>query len=94
MANVAADVYIEGIVQGVGFRNFAFRKAYQFGVNGYAKNLRDGRVLIYAEGDQECVDRFLVAIRRGPPGAHVRSMQLEQKPYTGRYGEFTIMFDL
>lgn len=94
MANVAANIYIEGLVQGVGYRHFAFRKSYEFGVNGYVKNLRDGRVLVYAEGDQACMDRFLLELRRGPAGARVREMRLEQKPYTGKYGEFTIMFDV
>ncbi|MCD6326341.1 acylphosphatase [bacterium] len=94
MANVAADIYVDGFVQGVGFRHFAYQKSKECGVYGFVRNLRDGRVLVFAEGDQGCMDRFLAAIRRGPPGAKVRSLHLEQKAYTGEYREFTVLFDM
>ncbi len=41
---------VSGTVQGVGFRFFVSRVARQLGINGYAKNLRDGRVEVYAIG--------------------------------------------
>lgn len=94
MANVAAKIYVEGLVQGVGYRYFAYRKSQEFGVYGYVRNLRDGRVLVYAEGEQGCMDRFLLALRRGPLGARVRALHLEQMPYTGKYKEFTIQFEI
>ena len=48
-ANVIARRYfIRGRVQGVGFRDFAQRAAAQLGVSGYARNLDDGRVEVYA----------------------------------------------
>ena len=37
-------VLISGKVQGVGFRNFTQRNAKQLGINGYAKNLANGKV--------------------------------------------------
>ena len=94
MANVAAKIYIEGFVQGIGFRYFAYRKSQECGVVGYVRNMRDGRVQVYAEGDQSCVDRFLLLLRRGPVGARVRAMHVDQVAYTGKYKEFTILFDV
>jgi len=94
LANVAAKMHIEGFVQGIGFRSFAYRKSQECGVYGYVRNLRDGRVQVYAEGDQGCMDSFLALLRRGPAGAHVRAFHVEQVPYTGKYKEFTVQFDI
>ena len=93
MPNVAANVYVHGFVQGVGFRHFTYRKSQECGVYGFVRNLRDGRVQVFAEGDQRCMDRFLAEIRRGPPGARVRQMELEERAYTGRYREFSVILD-
>ncbi len=94
MANVAAKIYIEGLVQGIGFRYFAYRKSHECGVQGYVRNMRDGRVEVYAEGDQSCMDRFLRLLRRGPVGARVRGFHVDQMSYTGNYKEFTVLFDI
>ena len=42
--------FIRGRVQGVGYRNFAQRAAVDLSLTGYARNLDDGRVEIYAVG--------------------------------------------
>jgi len=42
----AAEIIVGGHVQGVGYRNFAQRKAAQLGLRGYVMNLRDGRVRV------------------------------------------------
>ncbi len=94
MANVAAKIYIEGFVQGVGFRYFAYRKSQECDVHGYARNLRDGHVQVLAEGEQNCVDRFLALLRRGPVGARISGFHIDQMSYTGNYKEFTILFDV
>lgn len=94
MANVAAKIHIEGLVQGIGFRYFAYRKSQECGVTGYVRNLRDGRVQVYAEGDQDCMDRFLRLLRRGPAGARVSGFDIAQTSYTGNYKEFTVLFDI
>jgi len=94
LANVAAKIYIEGLVQGIGFRHFAYRKSQECGVQGYVRNMRDGRVQVYAEGDQSCMDRFLTLLRRGPVGARVRGFHVDQMSFTGNYKEFTVLFDI
>src|SRR5439155_14218496 len=49
----AAEIVVEGRVQGVGYRNFAHRKAAQLGLHGYVMNLKDGRVRVRVEGSRE-----------------------------------------
>jgi acylphosphatase len=74
---VARRFLIGGRVQGVGFRMFTEARAAFEGVHGYVKNLPDGRVEALVEGDAEAVDRIELALRRGPPGAHVESFDVE-----------------
>ena len=58
-------VFYSGRVQGVGFRMAAEEAAQQFGVSGWAKNLRDGRVEVVAEAEEAVLKRFLQAVRTG-----------------------------
>jgi acylphosphatase len=61
---VCRRVYYSGRVQGVGFRYTAVRIAQDHAVQGFVKNLPDGRVELVAEGEPEEVDAFLDAVRR------------------------------
>ena len=51
---IAKRFFASGLVQGVGYRFFARRAAERLGVAGYAKNLRDGRVEVYAVVASDC----------------------------------------
>jgi len=68
---------VSGTVQGVGFRYFASRMARQLGVNGYAKNLRDGRVEVYAIGAPAKLAALRKELQRGPRSAVVSDMTEE-----------------
>ncbi len=87
---VSRRLLISGRVQGVGFRFFAEAQAAVEGVHGYVRNLPDGRVEAVIEGDQESVDRVERALRRGPGGARVESVEVESIPPTGRATGFSI----
>jgi acylphosphatase len=67
----AKRLYISGTVQGVGYRFFAQRLAGQLGISGYAKNLSDGRVEVYAVGIATQLEAFRAELRRGPRHALV-----------------------
>lgn len=66
---------VSGTVQGVGFRFFVQRKATTLGVVGWAKNLEDGRVEVYAVGEPERLDDLGAALYVGPPASEVRSVE-------------------
>jgi len=66
---------IGGRVQGVGFRFFAQHKATALGVAGWARNLDDGRVEIYAVGAPDRLNEFAAALHMGPRMADVRSVE-------------------
>jgi acylphosphatase len=73
---IARRYFIGGRVQGVGFRFFTEASAGREGLDGWVRNLPDGRVEIAAEGDAESVERFERAIRHGPPGARVERVEV------------------
>jgi acylphosphatase len=56
------DCWFEGHVQGVGFRYQTLNVARGFEVTGTVRNLDDGRVHLYAEGDESEVRAFQLAV--------------------------------
>ena len=70
----ARRFYISGRVQGVGYRFFACHAAERQGVAGYARNLRDGRVEVYAIGSEAQLVALLAELRRGPRHAAVEEV--------------------
>ena len=77
---------IIGRVQHKGFRFSAMQNAYKFGITGIIRNLKDGALYIEAEGDEENLDKFVEWCNRGPIGAKVEEVIIENgelKNYTG-----------
>jgi acylphosphatase len=87
---VARRVVISGRVQGVGFRYFAQDTALREGVTGWVRNLPDGRVEALVEGDVEAVTRVERALRRGPRGARVERVYVDDEDPTGVYTTFSV----
>jgi acylphosphatase len=88
----AATFIVEGKVQGVGYRNFARRRARELGLTGYAVNLTGGRVKVRAEGPAPSLDRYARDLEAGPPLAAVRSVSRTDVPFSGEFREFLIRF--
>ena len=85
---------VSGMVQGVGYRYFAQRLADQLGISGYAKNLSDGRVEVYAIGRAEALESLRASLARGPHSADVESVDVEDRPIEKRYSDgFSIEHD-
>jgi acylphosphatase len=61
-------------VQGVGYRYFVERAAHELGLTGYAKNLEDGRVEVYAMGPADLLSEFSRLLWKGPRWADVRGV--------------------
>jgi acylphosphatase len=87
----AKRFYISGYVQGVGYRFFALRAANRLAVSGYVRNLRDGRVEVYAIGAPADLAALLAELRKGPLGASVDQVTEEPAEAIGRFSKgFTI----
>jgi acylphosphatase len=66
-----------GRVQGVAFRASALDEATRLGVRGWIRNTALGAVEGEAEGDASAVDAFLAWAQKGPPGAHVERLDVQ-----------------
>lgn len=80
MEKARAHVFIDGMVQGVFYRAFTRELAHTLGLNGWVRNLRDGRVEAVFEGDKKIVERAIKECRIGPPGARVSNIEVQWEP--------------
>jgi len=76
---VARRFVITGRVQGVGFRYFTQSAATREGLHGWVRNRPDGSVEALAEGDADAVERFERAVRSGPRGARVETVDAQDE---------------
>ena len=88
-ANSARRWFVRGRVQGVGYRYFAQHAATGLGLSGYARNLDDGRVEVYAVGPEAKLSELAGMLFRGPRWADVRGVD-EQEAELREYGWFQI----
>jgi acylphosphatase len=85
---VRAEIYISGRVQGVGFRRFAKNAAQKLFVDCNPINLRDGRVLVIAEGRFEAIKILMDELRKGPTISRVDNFDVTFKEATGNVYDF------
>ncbi len=88
----AAEIIIIGRVQGVGYRNYAQRRAHRLGLDGYVMNLKDGRVRARAEGPRQVIEEFVRELEKGPPLSRVENITVRWLPPTGRFVDFGIRY--
>lgn len=90
----AKRYYVSGAVQDVGYRYFVERAAAQFGITGYVRNLRDGRVEVYAIGPADSLASLRQRLERGPIGASVEKVTEEDAPIDLQFEQgFSIEYD-
>jgi len=90
----ARRYFVEGSVQGVGFRFFVERVARQLGLGGYVKNLSDGRVEVYALGPAEQLAELKRRLEQGPRAARVSRVEEREAAPLDRYRhDFIVEFE-
>ncbi|MCM8770170.1 MAG: acylphosphatase, partial [Candidatus Omnitrophica bacterium] len=67
-------------------------EANRLGVQGWVRNLSDGRVEIVAEGETEVWTKFLEAVRSGYLGANIKEIKVTEETFLGDLEGFTIRF--
>jgi acylphosphatase len=75
---VCKRVFLSGKVQGVSFRFHAHETATKLGLNGWVKNLADGRVEMLIAGKEAQVEAMIKWARRGPPAAEVKDVEIHE----------------
>ena len=71
-------VIVEGRVQGVGFRYFCMRHAKELGLTGTVRNMDNGMVEIYIQGDEYRIQLFLEIIKKGDYWIRVDEITLKE----------------
>ena len=85
-----AHAMISGTVQGIFYRSAVRSRAKILFVNGWIKNLPDGRVEGVFEGDRDDVDELIAFCRTGHPQAAVLDIDVEWQRPRGNFIGFEI----
>jgi acylphosphatase len=88
--DAAIHVFVSGRVQGVGFRFFVRAKASAYGLDGFVRNLPDGRVEVVAAGEEPVLKGFIEDLQEGPPGSSVRECRVDWLSSAAGYEGFSI----
>lgn len=89
-SSTAAEILVEGRVQGVGYRAFVEHHAASLGLVGYVMNLDDGRVRVYVEGDRTVIETLLVKLSTGPRLARVERTDVRWTAPAGSFRSFDV----
>ncbi len=92
MSNARTHFFLSGRVQGVCFRSAGRDKARSLGIEGWVRNLSDGRVEIVAEGEESKIKKFIEWAKEGPEFARVENVELYRKKYKGEFDRFQIKY--
>ncbi|MDG6901838.1 MAG: acylphosphatase [Nitrososphaerota archaeon] len=74
---IAKRIKVHGFVQGVSFRASMATVATAAGVTGWVRNLPDGTVEAFLEGDEKSVKKVVGWAKMGPPRARVTMVDQE-----------------
>ncbi|HEX5842370.1 MAG TPA: acylphosphatase [Pseudomonas sp.] len=86
MKRICVHAYVSGRVQGVYFRQSTAEQAEQLDLDGWVRNLQDGRVEVLFEGEESAVRALAVWLEQGPRNAEVSELELHEQPLQGIAG--------
>lgn len=78
-----AEIVVDGVVQGVGFRHPVAHIARELGLAGHIKNLDDGTAEIVCEGSREAIDALVGRIRVLDPPVEVSGVKITHSGVRG-----------
>ncbi len=87
-----AEILVNGLVQGVGFRYFVVRLAEKLGLKGYTKNLYTGEVYTVVEGELMMIEEFFNKIKIGPSHADVKNASIKWSDYQNEFTKFEVRY--
>ncbi len=87
---VGVQLTIRGMVQGVGFRYWCYRRARELALTGWVRNNPDGSVSVAAEGERSVLEEFIRQLKVGPSHASVSDVAVRWTEFTGKFHNFDI----
>ncbi|MEM1689627.1 MAG: carbamoyltransferase HypF [Candidatus Hadarchaeales archaeon] len=86
-----AEIFVRGLVQGVGFRPFCHRLASKLGLAGTVRNLGDAGVHLILEGEKGKIEEFLETMFHDhPPLAKILEVEVRLSKARGEFKEFIV----
>ncbi|MBU0894447.1 MAG: acylphosphatase [Nanoarchaeota archaeon] len=76
-------IYINGTVQGMFFMGFIKENAERYGVKGFVRNLEDGRVEVFLEGNIEEVNKMIELCKKGPKHSIIKKVEIKPERFQG-----------
>ncbi|HSW55459.1 MAG TPA: acylphosphatase [Ignavibacteriaceae bacterium] len=89
---VRAEIVVNGLVQGVGYRYFVVREAQKLGLKGFTQNLYTGEVLTVVEGERAIVEEMIKKLKVGPSHAAVKSCKVNWQEPKNEFTDFEVKF--
>lgn len=86
MPRICLHAIVSGQVQGVGFRQHTDEQAQALELDGWVRNLADGRVEVLIEGEELAVRELADWLAQGPQTAQVTEVALSEQPLQGVVG--------
>ena len=74
-------LYITGTVQGVFFRIFVKENAERHNVKGFVRNLEDGRIEVFLEGDADGVNKMIELCKKGPRHSQIKKVDIKPERF-------------
>ncbi len=74
-------LYINGTVQGVFFRMFVKENAERYNVKGFVRNLEDGRIEVFLEGNADDVNKMIELCKKGPRHAQIKKVDIKPERF-------------
>jgi len=74
-------IYLSGAVQDVLFRDFIKKNAEEYNVRGFARNLEDGRLEVFLEGDTDDVAKMIEICKTGPKSAEIKNTEIIEEKF-------------
>ena len=85
-------IFVTGRVQGVFFRQSTRVMAIKNNVNGWVRNLDDGRVEIVAEGETQNIDNLKNWCKTGPANSRVDEFEFSEEDFTNEFENFQVKY--
>ena len=76
----AKRVYFSGIVQDIFFRDFIKENAEKFDIKGFVRNLEDGRVEAFFEGNQDEIER-VIELCKNHKQAKIDNIEIKEEKF-------------
>ena len=90
MKRVRARILIEGRLQNINFRYYTQQQAKTLGLQGFVRNLSDGRTEIEVQGNEEKVEQMLEWCQQEPHSSFIKRILFRYDETVDRYTDFTV----